>query len=218
MAGGEEKKLERTFTVETRTGEVYEIENAISDAQVEKTKKEVDSLKKRYKSCAILACTIAAGGIFYIACRLRKSFYITDTSGYENHIHMSSVLTTRQMGTFIFSFLLSAMVIAWLCYLYAKGKDKWKKRLHMYNEQLIYRHIVRRLQVVDAKEVEIEFGRTPFGDVMLTFIIGKESFMLSEHLRRMPVEACTAKRLRFMADTIYYLNSTKTGRTGKNPA
>ena len=209
--------MERTFTVKTRTGEVYEIENAISDAQVERTRKEGENLRRRYKGCAALVCAMAVGGFLHIASRLRKSFYITDTSGYENHIHMSSMLTMRQMSTLIFSVLISVVMIAGLCYLYTKGKDKWRNCQRRYNEQLMYKRIVRGLQTVGKKELEIDFGRTPFGDTMITIVIGKESFMLSEHLRRMPVEACTDKRLRFMADTIYYLNNTKTGLNEKNP-
>lgn len=200
---------ERTFKLKTRAGEVYEIENAISQDEIERTREKITRLKRAGRGC-ILAITISAISFASeVGYYLKKCLYDSDTTKENSHIHMSALLTQGQLTVFIVSVLVCVALIAALCFLFLHEKEKLRKYQRKYSEQSMRSSILDKMRSADEKDLAIEFGRTAFGDTMITVVVCNEAFILSENIHRMPIEKDASKRLRFMTNEIYYLNATK---------
>lgn len=199
---------ERTFILTTRSGDIFEIENVISDEEIKKTKKRAEHLG--HICSEIIAGTVITTGLFIagIGFSLRKRFYIRDLTKDTNRIRMGTLLTGSQMYALIFSIVAAAIIIALLCLLYNHKKEQRKKWLHRYNEQMMRLQLLNKMQSLKKMDIGIEFGRNAFGDTTITFVVNGETYILSENIHRMPIEKSEVKRLRFMTNELYYMDST----------
>lgn len=210
---------DRTFTVKTRNGEIFEIENAISEDHINETSREISRLKKTL-SCCMAAAVVTLPVYFvatgkYIGKSLKERIYLSGPSKGNTHYHIKSLLNSGQSVKIMLLILIGVLLVTAFYAMCKNVKKKLRQSMHVNSEQTMLCHVVERIRSASENELAIEFERNAFGDPLITVVTKGESYVLGENIHRIPKTDDKNNRLRFLTDEVFYFKAPAVRKSNK---